>query len=186
MVTPALRLDPKVLLAAQDVRVVLLDVVGVLTGGDAYIVESGETLQRFNTLDGHGLKLLRDAAITPVVVTGRDSRALRSWLAAVGVGHVHCGAEDKVLAAEQSLAALGFDWMQAAAIGYDWPDLPVLTRCAFAVAPADAHIEVRALAHHVTAARGGDGAVREVCDLLLAASGRYANALDAAVQGPQT
>jgi 3-deoxy-D-manno-octulosonate 8-phosphate phosphatase (KDO 8-P phosphatase) len=93
------------------------------------------------------------------------------------VTHVHYGTEDKRPAAEATLAALGLDWSQAAAMGDDWPDLPVLTRCAFACAPANAHAEVRARAHYTTQARGGEGAVRELCDLLLMASGRYAELL---------
>lgn len=184
MVTAALRFTPEVLLAAQDVRVVFFHVEGVLTDGDVYIGESGEALQRFSTLDGHGLKLLRETAITPVVITGRDSKLPPSYLAVPGVEQVHCDAEDKIRATEQFLATLGLDWRQVAVIGCDWPDLPILTRCAFAVAPANAHVEVRAMAHHVTRARGGDGAARELCDLLLTATGRYASALDAAAQGP--
>jgi 3-deoxy-D-manno-octulosonate 8-phosphate phosphatase (KDO 8-P phosphatase) len=88
------------------------------------------------------------------------------------------GTEDKRPAAEQILATLGVGWAQAAAMGDDWPDLPMMRRSAFACAPANAHVEVRAMAHHVTQARGGDGAVREFCDLLLVASGRYARLLD--------
>ena len=77
-------------------------------------------------------------------------------------------------AAEQMLASLGFSWSQAAAMGDDWPDLPVMRRCALACAPANAHVEARHAAHHTTVARGGEGAAREFCDLLLVASGRYA------------
>ena len=80
--------------------------------------------------------------------------------------------------AEQILATLGLDWTQAAAMGDDWPDLPVMRRCAFACAPANAQAEVLASAHHVTQARGGEGAAREFCDLLLMASGRYAALLE--------
>ena len=112
--------------------------------------------------------------MTPAVITGRDSKALRGRLSALGVTHAHFGTEDKRPAAEQTLKTLGLDWHQAAAIGDDWPDLPVLTRCAFAVAPANAHIEVRARAAYVTQAAGGHGAAREFCDLLLVASGHYA------------
>ena len=85
--------------------------------------------------------------------------------------------EDKRPAAEQTLQALGLDWSQAAAIGDDWPDLPVLRRCAFAAAPANAHPEALACARYVTRLRGGEGAGREFCDLLLVASGRYAGLL---------
>ncbi len=172
--SPAMQFSPELLLQAQDVRVAFFDVDGVLTDGGLYFTESGETLKRFHTLDGHGLKLLQKAGITPAVVTGRDSAPLRLRLQALGVVHAVFGTEDKRPAAEQILAQLGLDWSQAAAIGDDWPDLPVMRRCAFACAPANAHLEVRQMAHHVTTPRGGEGAAREFCDLLLVASGRYA------------
>ncbi len=175
--SPAMQFPPELLLQAQDVRVAFFDVDGVLTDGGLYFTESGETLKRFHTLDGHGLKLLQKAGITPAVVTGRDSAPLRLRLQALGVVHAVFGTEDKRPAAEQILAQLGLDWSQAAAIGDDWPDLPVMRRCAFACAPANAHLEVRQMAHHVTTPRGGEGAAREFCDLLLVASGRYASLL---------
>ncbi|WP_312301776.1 KdsC family phosphatase [Diaphorobacter nitroreducens] len=176
---PALQFDPQLLLLAQPVRVAFFDVDGVLTDGGLYFSEVGETLKRFHTLDGHGIKLLQQAGITPAVVTGRDSPALRLRLKALGVMHARFGTEDKRPAAESILAELGLSWPQAAAIGDDWPDLPVMRRVAFACAPAQAHIEARAVAHHVTAALGGAGAAREFCDLLLVASGRYAGLLAA-------
>lgn len=176
---PALQFDPQLLLLAQPVRVAFFDVDGVLTDGGLYFSEVGETLKRFHTLDGHGIKLLQQAGITPVVVTGRDSPALRLRLKALGVMHARFGTEDKRPAAESILAELCLSWPQAAAIGDDWPDLPVMRRVAFACAPAQAHIEARAVAHHVTAAPGGAGAAREFCDLLLVASGRYAGLLAA-------
>ena len=175
--SPALQFDPELLLRAQDVRVAFFDVDGVLTDGSLYFTEAGETLKRFHTLDGHGIKLLQQAGITPAVVTGRDVPALRLRLKALGVAHARFGTEDKRPAAEAILAELGLGWAQAAAMGDDWPDLPVMRRAAFACAPAQAHIEARAVAHYTTAAPGGSGAAREFCDLLLAASGRYAGLL---------
>lgn len=177
MATPALNFPAELLLQAQGVRVAFFDVDGVLTDGGLHFSESGETLKRFNTLDGHGLKLLQRAGITPAVITGRDSKPLRVRLAALGINHVHFGTEDKCPAAEQTLQALGLEWSQAAAMGDDWPDLPMLSRSAIACAPCNAHIEVKAAAHYVTSARGGDGAAREFCDLLLVASGQYAGLL---------
>jgi 3-deoxy-D-manno-octulosonate 8-phosphate phosphatase (KDO 8-P phosphatase) len=176
--TPALTFAPELLLKAQGVRVAFFDVDGVLTDGGLYFSGQGETIKRFNTLDGHGLKLLQRAGITPVMITGRDSPPLRLRLAALGIDHVHYGTEDKRPAAEQTLNALGLDWHQAAAIGDDWPDLAVLTRCALACAPANAHPEVKAVAHHITACAGGAGAAREFCDLLMVASGQYARLLE--------
>ena len=175
---PALRFPPELLLAAQGIRVAFLDVDGVMTDGGLLFSGEGETLKRFHILDGLGLKLLQRGGITPVVITGRDSQPLRKRLEALGVTHVHYGTEDKRPAAEQALAALGCNWSQAAAMGDDWPDLPVLTRCALAVAPPHAHVEVRARAHYITQAAAGAGAAREFCDLLLVASGRYAQLLE--------
>ena len=177
MAMPALNFLPELLLKAQGVRVAFFDVDGVLTDGGLHFSESGETLKRFNTLDGQGIKLLQQAGITPAVITGRDSQPLRVRLAALGITHVHYGTEDKRPAAEQTLQALGLTWSQAAAMGDDWPDLPMLRRSAMACAPMNAHAEVKAAAHYVTSARGGDGAAREFCDLLLVASGQYANLL---------
>ncbi len=175
---PAIRFDPLLLLKAQGIRVAFFDVDGVLTDGGLYFSESGETLKRFNTLDGHGLKLLQHIGITPVCITGRDSLPLRVRLQALGITNAHFGTEDKFPAAEQSLAALGLDWRVAAAIGDDWPDLSLLRRSAFSCAPANAHIEVLSVVDHITRSRGGDGAAREFCDILLVASGRYGSILE--------
>ena len=174
---PVLNFAPALLLRAQGVKVAFFDVDGVLTDGGLYMSEQGETLKRFNTLDGHGLKLLQKAGITPAIITGRDSPALRARLQALGIVHAHFGTEDKRPAAEITLKALSLDWTQAAAIGDDWPDLPVMRRAALSCAPANAHAEVLAQAHYVTAAAGGHGAARAFCDLLLVASGRYAGLL---------
>ncbi|MDO8252888.1 MAG: HAD hydrolase family protein [Rhodoferax sp.] len=182
MADVALNFPPELLLKAQGIGVVFFDVDGVLTDGGLHYTETGETIKRFNTLDGHGLKLLQRAGIIPAVITGRDSKPLRLRLAALGIEHVHYGTEDKRPAAEQTLTALGLDWGQAAAMGDDWPDLAVMRRCALACAPHNAHVEVKAVSHYVTRARGGDGAVRELCDLLLVASGKYASLLEETAQ----
>ncbi|WP_309678246.1 3-deoxy-D-manno-octulosonate 8-phosphate phosphatase [Polaromonas sp.] len=176
-ITPALNFAPELLLKAQGVRVAFFDIDGVLTDGGLYMAEQGETLKRFNTLDGHGLKLLQKAGITPAVITGRDSPALRARLQALGISHAHFGTEDKRPAAELTLQALGLGWSAAAAMGDDWPDLPVMRRAAFRCAPPNAHAEVRAAADYITRLGGGQGAVRELCDLLLVAGGRYAGLL---------
>jgi 3-deoxy-D-manno-octulosonate 8-phosphate phosphatase (KDO 8-P phosphatase) len=174
---PALNYPTELLLQAQGIRVVFFDVDGVLTDGGLYFSESGETLKRFHALDGQGLKLLQQVGITPVVITGRDTPALRLRLKALGITHARFGTEDKRPAAEEFLAALGLDWSQAAAMGDDWPDLPVLQRAAFACAPANGHAQAKALAHHITTERGGEGAARALCDLLLVAGGHYAKLL---------
>jgi len=181
VVTPTLRFPPDLLLRAQGsglgLKAAIFDVDGVLTDGGLFIGEHGELFKAFNTLDGHGLKLLAAGGILPLVVTGRDSPAVRRRVADLGLQHAVYGAHDKGVAADALLASLGLQWAEVAAIGDDWPDLPLLTRAAFACAPPNAHAEVRAVAHHVTAAAGGCGAAREFCDLLLMASGRYATLL---------
>ena len=182
---PALTWPPELLLRAQGVRVAFFDVDGVLTDGGLYFSAEGETLKRFHTLDGHGLKLLARAGITPCVISGRDSAPLRLRLRALGIAHLRLGTEDKRPAAEAMLAELGLDWAQAAAMGDDWPDLPVLRRVAFACAPPQAHAEARALAHHVTAAPAGEGAAREFCDLLLVAGGHYRHLLAEQLDPPE-
>ncbi len=183
-IAPAIDFAPELLLCAQDVKVAFFDVDGVLTDGGLYFAESAddagarESIKRFDILDGQGLKLLQQAAVVPVIVTGRDSKVLRARLAQLGVdAHACFGVTDKRAAAERVLDALSLGWSQAAAMGDDWPDLPVLRRCAFACAPPGAHLEVRAVVQHVTAARAGHGAAREFCDLLLVASGHYARLL---------
>jgi 3-deoxy-D-manno-octulosonate 8-phosphate phosphatase (KDO 8-P phosphatase) len=173
-----LSFPPELLLKAQGrglgLKAAIFDVDGVLTDGRLFIGEGGEAFKAFSVLDGQGLKLLAQAGIAPLVITGRDSPAVRRRITDLGLPHAVYGAQDKLAAAETLLAALKLEWPDIAVMGDDWPDLPLMTRAAFACAPPNAHAEVRAVAHHVTAARGGEGAARECCDLLLVAAGRYA------------
>ena len=180
-IEPTLHFAPELLLRARGpagaIRVALFDVDGVLTDGTIYMNENGEVLKAFSTLDGHGLKLLARAGIQPVVVTGRDSPAVRRRVADLGITRALYGVGDKLAAATPLLAELGIDWDELAVMGDDWPDLPLLARAGFACAPPNAHGEVRRLVDHVTLAAGGHGAARECCDLLLTAAGRYADLL---------
>lgn len=180
---PALNFPAELLLKAQGggelpgLRSAIFDVDGVLTDGSIYINEQGESFKAFNSLDGHGLKLLAQGGIEPLIITGRDSPAVRRRVSDLGIRHALFGISDKLAAAEGLLSALGISWRQVAAMGDDWPDLPLMVRAAFAVAPANAHTEVKARAHHVSTLPGGQGAARECCDLLLTAAGRYAGLL---------
>ena len=182
MLTPALRFAPELLLKAQGpglgLKAAIFDVDGVLTDGRIYIGEQGESFKAFSTLDGHGLKLLAEAGIIPIIITGRDSPAVRRRVADLGLEHVAYAAKDKLAVAQPMLNALGLQWAEVAAMGDDWPDLPLMTRAGFACAPAQAHAEARAIAHYVTQAAGGHGAARECCDLMLQACGRYAALLN--------
>jgi 3-deoxy-D-manno-octulosonate 8-phosphate phosphatase (KDO 8-P phosphatase) len=179
--TPVLQFPPELLLLAQGegmgLRAAIFDVDGVLTDGQLYISDQGEAFKAFNSLDGHGLKLLIQAGITPLIITGRDSPAVRRRVTDLSLPHAVFGATDKLAAAQGLMDELNLSWSDLAVMGDDWPDLPLMTRAAFACAPANAHVEVRARAHFVTTARGGQGAARECCDLLLTAAGRYVNLL---------
>ena len=177
---PEFHFAPELLLKAQGIAVVFIDVDGVLTDGGLYFSSIGETLKRFNTLDGYGLKLLKRAGMVPAVISGRDSKALRRRLRALEIEYAHYGAPDKRLVAESILRRLDLHWGQAAVMGDDWPDLSLMRCCAVAGAPPNAHEEVIAAAHYVTKKRGGDGAVREFCDLLLTARGSYGGMLQEA------
>jgi 3-deoxy-D-manno-octulosonate 8-phosphate phosphatase (KDO 8-P phosphatase) len=177
LLVPALSFPPDLLLKAQGIRAAIFAVDGVLTDGRIYISERGEEFKAFSTLDGHGLKLLAKCGIAPIVITGRDSPAVRKRVADLGIAHAVYGAHDKLAAAASVMKPLQVEWSALAVMGDDWPDLPLMTRAAFACAPSNAHIEAKAVAHHVTTAAGGHGAARECCDLLMTAAGRYADLL---------
>ncbi len=177
------RFAPAFLLKAQGrglgPAAAIFDVDGVLTDGRLYIGADGEGFKAFHVLDGHGIKLLAQVGIVPIVITGRDSPAVRRRLADLAVVHAAFGVADKGAVAQALLAGLGVDWDDVAVIGDDWPDLPLIERCGFSCAPPGAHEEVRSRVDHVTRAAGGEGAAREFCDILLHASGRYAALLEA-------
>lgn len=174
----ALALPEGLFARAKNVRIVFFDVDGVLTDGSLYYSDQGEVLKTFNSLDGHGLKMLQRAGIVAAIISGRDSPALRTRLGHLGITHFALGTEDKLPAAEKLLAQLGLTWGQAGAMGDDWPDLPLLGHAALACAPANAHHEAKAVAHYTTQARGGHGAARELIDILLQVSGQYAVQLE--------
>ncbi len=175
-----LQFPPELLLKAQGVRLAFLDVDGVLTDGGLYFSAAGETVKRFHVLDGYGIRMLRASGIVPVVITGRDAKALRVRLQALGIVDAYFGVDDKRKVAESSLRQLGLQWGQAAVIGDDWPDLPLIERCAFSAAPPNAHEEVLAAVDFITHRPGGQGAVRAFCDVLLTAAGKYAQLLEEA------
>ena len=154
---------------ARAVRLAVFDVDGVMTDGTLYFGPQGEAFKAFNTLDGHGMKMLQSAGIAIAILSGRSSEAVSRRAAELGIGHVVQGAGDKAAAFEQMRARLGLDASACAFVGDDLPDLPVMRLCGFAVAVANASEPVKSAAHYVTSAHGGRGAVREFCDLVLRA-----------------
>ena len=173
MTKHALHFSKPLLDKARGIRIFFLDVDGVMTDGGLYFTAEGEAVKKFNSLDGHGLKLLMRSGIVPVVITGRDSQALRRRISELSVEHAHYGVDNKLLMAESCLQSFGVDWSQVAAMGDDWPDLSVLPKVHFAACPTQAHEEVKKRVHFVTKRSGGAGAVREVCDLILVAQDNY-------------
>jgi 3-deoxy-D-manno-octulosonate 8-phosphate phosphatase (KDO 8-P phosphatase) len=153
---------------APQVRIVLFDVDGVMTDGSLYYTDEGERLKRFHVHDGHGIKMLRNAGIKVVAISGRRSAMTERRLTELGFDAIEQGDDGKLAIAERLLARFGARWQEAAAMGDDLPDLPLLERAVIAVAPANAVAEVRARVHWVTGVRGGDGAVRAFADGLLA------------------
>ncbi len=158
---------------ASTVRLLLLDVDGVMTDGSIVYADTGDELKSFNARDGHGIKLLMRAGIDVAIVTGRSSRAVQIRADDLGIGTVYQKALRKIEAYEDILQTKKLDDKQICAVGDDLPDLPILKRCGLSVAVPDAVPEVLAAADMVTRCSGGKGAVREVCDFLLKASGRW-------------
>lgn len=157
---------------AAKVRMAVFDVDGVLTDGSLLFTEAGETMKRFHTLDGHGMKMLMKAGIEVAIISGRDSQAVARRMKELGITHVFQGIHDKRSAYASLLASLGIAEEAVAAIGDDVVDLPILSRCGFAAAVPAAPLIVRSNVHLVTAAPGGNGAAREFCDFILAAQGK--------------
>ncbi|MDT5269128.1 MAG: 3-deoxy-D-manno-octulosonate 8-phosphate phosphatase phosphatase [Acidobacteriota bacterium] len=158
---------------AARVRLLLLDCDGVLTDGRITPVEGGEELKSFHTHDGHGLVMLHRAGLRSGIISGRTSRLVELRAADLGISFVRQGALNKIEAFESLLTEAGVEPSQAAYVGDDVVDIPLMRRCALAVAVADATPDTRATAHYVTRLPGGFGAVREVCELILKAQGRW-------------
>lgn len=159
---------------AARVRLVVFDVDGVFTDGRLHYGPGGEELKVFHVHDGQGVKRLLKSGVAAAVISGRDSAAVTRRMQDLGIAHVFQGDEDKLPIFERLLKKLALGPEEVACVGDDLPDLPLLEKAGFAIAVANALPAVRAKAHLVTGATGGNGAVREVCDLLLAARERGA------------
>ena len=159
------------LLLARDIRLVTCDVDGVLTDGRIYVDDDGRETKAFNALDGVGMKMLMRAGITVAWITGSSALAVTHRARTLGVTRIVQGAEDKVTPWESLRSELALPAAACAHIGDDLPDVPVFVRCGLAVAVPHAPPIVRARAHLVTGRDGGHGAVRELCEMILAAQG---------------
>jgi 3-deoxy-D-manno-octulosonate 8-phosphate phosphatase (KDO 8-P phosphatase) len=152
---------------ARRIRLLVLDVDGVLTDGRIYMSATGEDLKVFDVRDGSGLVALKRAGVTVAIISGRDSAAVTRRAAELGIEHVHQGVQDKAAELAALMNRLGVTPAETACVGDDTPDLPMLENAGLAIAVADAHGALGPVVHWVTTASGGRGAVREVCDLLI-------------------
>jgi 3-deoxy-D-manno-octulosonate 8-phosphate phosphatase (KDO 8-P phosphatase) len=157
----------------KQIQLLLLDVDGVLTAGEIIYGDSGEQYKIFDVKDGLGIRLLREAGITVGIVTGRTGQALYHRCRNLGIDLIFDGIRNKAEALHAITARTGISVGAMAFIGDDIPDLTIMKRVGLAVAVADAHETIRNIAHLITHAPGGRGAVREVCEAVLKAQGRW-------------
>jgi len=162
----------------SKIRLLLLDVDGVLTDGRIVIDNNGVETKGFNVRDGHGLKLLQRAGVQVGIITGRCSGVVSVRARELGIDIVHQGVRDKLVPYLEVLSQLNLSDEQVAYVGDDIVDLPILLRVGFAATVADACEDVKPFAHYITRCVGGGGAVREICDLLLKESGRWPDVTD--------
>ncbi len=162
---------------ASQVRLMIFDVDGVLTDGSLHFGSDGELIKTFNVLDGQGIRLLQNAGIATAIISARQSALVQRRASDLGVSHVHQGVHDKRVAFEQLMTQTGIAASHCGFIGDDVIDLPILLRAGFAASVPNGHAEVRQRVHYITAAYGGRGAVRELCDFILKAQGKYEAAL---------
>jgi len=172
-------IDQELLERAKDIRLLILDVDGVLTDGSIILDNNGNELKSFHVRDGHGIKMLQKVGIEIAIITGRRADVVERRASELGIQHVYQGALNKASAYADLQEKTGIPASAIACVGDDIVDIPLLRRAALSVAVADATEETRAAAAYVTKARGGRGAVREVCDLILKATGKWDQLLNA-------
>ncbi len=170
--------DPLLLERAASIRMLVLDVDGVLTDGNLYFDNDGNEMKAFSTRDGLGMRCLQLCGIELALITGRQSAIVDRRAEQLGIKHVYQGRNDKLDAFNHLLEKTGFDEQQVCYAGDDWIDLPVLMRAGLSVTVPDADKIVKDSVHWVTSNRGGKGAVREICNLVLAAQGLDKKVLD--------
>lgn len=157
----------------RQIKLLLLDVDGVLTDGHLYFSNQGDEFKAFSTLDGHGIKMLQKSGVRVGIITGRTSNLVAKRAADLGITLLVQGREDKWDALQEIRQDHPFPLEQIAFMGDDWPDLTVMGRVGLALAPANAHFSVAERAHWMSQFVGGKGAVREACDIIMLAQGTF-------------
>jgi len=156
---------------AKLIRLMAFDVDGVMTDGGLYFSDSGEEFKRFNSQDGHGLKMLRASGVEIALITGRTSHCVIARARNLGIDHVYQGVENKLEAMIDLLNKLKLSRDAAAFMGDDVVDLTVMRHVGMAVTVPDAPLQVRERSHYITQRNGGHGAVRETCEMIMSAQG---------------
>jgi 3-deoxy-D-manno-octulosonate 8-phosphate phosphatase (KDO 8-P phosphatase) len=171
-------LNENVIRRIKTVTLLILDVDGVMTDGRIIMDDTGRETKNFNVKDGHGIKMLIRYGIDVVILTGRRSHVVEFRAKDLGIAEIHQGIHDKVSIFNEILRNRTLSRENVAFIGDDIVDIPLLKRVGFAVAVADATEEVKKSVHYVTRNVGGNGAVREVCDLILQCQGKWKDVLE--------
>ncbi len=167
---------------AAQIRLLALDVDGILTDGSIIYAESGFQVQRFHVRDGLGIKLMALHGVETAIISARGSMALEKRCQELGIKHVFQSVGDKLACLDELLVELGLSYNQVCGVGDDWVDLPVLTRCGLSVTVRDAATDMAKYVDYVTSAPGGKGAVREVCELILHSKGLLETSIKAYLQ----
>lgn len=162
----------------SQIKLLAMDVDGVLTDGKLYYSEQGELLKTFSIKDGLGIKLLRDCGVEPAIITGRRSRMVELRAGELGINTVIQGREDKLTALKELGESNAYNLDQIAYIGDDLPDLSAIVSCGFGATVADACQEVKSRADWISQYNGGEAAVRELAELILRAQGHFSKIID--------
>lgn len=168
----------KTLALARNVRLLIVDVDGVLTDGGIVLDEKGNEIKKFHVRDGHGIKLLQRNGVEVAIITGRTSGVVSRRAQELGIGHVYQKSLNKIEAYEKLKKKLSVSDLEVGYVGDDVVDIPVMKRVGLSVAVADAHEDVISFAHHITEGGGGQCAVREVCEMILKAKGLWKGIID--------
>ena len=163
---------------AKSIRIVIFDVDGVLTDGTLYFTDSGEEIKAFNSRDGHGMKMLKASGVELAIITARESRSVKLRAENLNITLLYQGEKNKLKVFESLVTKLKLDMSSCAYVGDDLIDLPVMTRCGLSICVPSSPILVKKHAHYVTNSEGGQGAVREVCEMIMRSQGT----LDAQVE----
>jgi len=168
---------PQIDSLASNIKLLVLDVDGILSDGKLYFTNSGEEIKAFNTMDGLGLKLLMQAGIEVALITGRKSEIVNTRARNLGIRHVFQGSDDKVGILDELVKKLGMDYSSVAYAGDDLPDLACIKKAQLGITVPNGHFLLKESADAVTTREGGQGAVREICDWILQAQGKFDDAV---------